>query len=380
MTTAKCVRCGNSHSMVDVIATCSNCGGSVTLCHTCKIYWSSSVCPLCGASRMEANWVIKDPSGEDNNFSQFRYVKDWVAKAEEREAERGKEGVETHRGVALPAEEVKFLRDAEDLIFKKILTDVDEKASYVVVEGGHVVKLRFYNAELRKNLPGTISQLKHLREFWFEMRKEGSLLALPDSFSDLTTLETIVLNGSAPEFPPTASFPNLKKLAILRHDCPDSVFKFTGIEELSLGGCWFKREQLENLGVFTNLKKLQLSHISIHDGSFNAIPESIKKLVNLEEIDLRGLKVGNLTNNPWPSWLVEDLPNLKVVHRDIDTLYGWDAIETALHERNPEVHLGNILDPEYASRRMNLSDMENWWSENNSDALKAGWTGITSRV
>ena len=93
------------------------------------------------------------------------YIKLWNDRKAQRDAERAKDGDAVHRGVNLSAEEVAFVRGLEDQIREPIFTVADDRSNYIVIENQHVTTLRLFNADVRKNMPATISSLKNLQEF-----------------------------------------------------------------------------------------------------------------------------------------------------------------------------------------------------------------------
>ena len=389
-TVKKCHRCGlQSSSDVNVTATCKKCDASFLLCGKCQFSWKSQKCPTCNGWISSGTWnfqvlegagkVTEDMTAYLGELSSKTYLAMWTAQKAERDAQRAADGDTAHRGVALDAGEVAFLRAAENQIREPIFTVRDDRGNYVVIKDGHVEKIRFFNADLRKNMPDTISNLTKLKEFRFEKvdRSKGNLSALPASFAECKSLETIVLRRTSTslKIDTLQSLPNLKRLSMYNTftdyaSDTKQVFELPGLEELNLGNCVLSDDLLaEKLGTMVNLKKLSLNNAK----EFEVLPESVTQLQNLEELDLTGSLVGQQFNS-WPSWL-EQLPNLKRVYRNYYQSKDWENVEPFLRERNPEMYPDVKLDPA-VQRQMSANDEKKWWEDNRSQIMKDGWTGI----
>lgn len=389
-TIKKCERCGLQSSVdVNVTATCKKCGASFLLCEKCQYSWKSQKCPACDGWLSNGTWnfqvlegagkVTPDMTSYLGELSPKTYLQLWTAQKEQRESQRAADGDAAHRGIALDASEVKFLRTAEDLIREPIFTVRDDRANYVVIKDGHVEKLRFLNADLRKNLPESISNLKKLKEFRFEKvdAKKGRLQSLPESFAECTSLETVVLRraSSSIKIHTLQALPKLKQLSMYNTyteyaSDTKQVFDLTGLEELNLGNNVLSNSILaENLGNMVNLKKLNLRSTK----EWDILPESMVQLQNLEELDLVFTKIGERFNS-WPEWLIK-IPSLKKIYRGYFQSKDWEVIEPFLRERNPEMYPDLKLDPVEA-KQMSANDERAWWEKNFSQIWKDCWTGI----
>jgi hypothetical protein len=386
----KCHRCGlQSSADVNVTAICKKCGASFLLCGKCQYSWKSQKCPSCDGWISSGTWdfqviegagkVTEDMTSYLGELSPKTYLQLWTAQKEQRDTQRAADGDAAHRGIALDAGEVEFLRAAEDLIREPIFTVRDDRGNYVVIKDGHVEKLRFFNADIRKNLPETISNLTALKEFRFEKldRNKGSLQSLPESFAECTSLETVVLRrtSSSIKIPTLQSLPKLKQLSMYNsytYYASDTkqVFALTGLEELNLGNCVLSNSILEeNLGNMINLRKLNLRSTK----EWDALPESMVQLQQLEELDLVFTKIGERFNS-WPEWLMK-IPTLKKVYRGYFQSKDWELIEPALRERNPEMYPDLQLDPA-ETKQMDANEERAWWEKNYSQIWKDCWTGI----
>lgn len=386
MTMPTCTKCKIANLSVTITATCAKCKASFPLCHTCKLSWNIKTCPSCNSTPVVAKWRFLDVSGSghvtDDMLSYLdapagtSHVARWNTVKEARVAERERDGDAAHKGIPLPSGEVSFLRQMEDAMFEPIFTVADDRANYVVIEDGHVVKLRFFNADIRNNMPASISNLDHLREFRYEKNEnKGSFESFPETFASCTTIETVVLRRAFAKIDVLTRLPNLKKLAVPGKNDIGPAFGLSTLEELSISGCSVEKESLDRqLSNLSRLKKLNLSFLTHPRGSFTDLPESMKQLTALEELDVRGTEIGRPNSPPWPAWIAE-LPALVLVHKNWDQQKGWDAIVPVLRQRLPEAYPDVTLSPAEA-RRMSSSEEQKWWAERTPDIMKIGWTGI----
>lgn len=389
-TVKKCHRCGlQSSTDVNVTAICKKCGASFLLCGKCQFSWKSQKCPSCDGWISSGTWnfqvlegagkVTEDMTSYLGELSPKTYLKLWADQKEKRDAERAADGDATHRGIPLDASEVVFLRATEDIIREPIFTVRDDRGNYVIIKDGHIEKVRFLNADIRNNLPETISNLTQMKEFRFEKvdRNKGGLQALPESFAECKSLETVVLRraSSSIKIHSLQSLPNLKRLSMYNTytysaSSTKQVFDLPELEELNLSLCVLSNKILEeSLGNMVNLKKLNLRSTQ----EWDALPETMVQCQKLEELDLTFTKIGERFNS-WPEWLLK-IPTLKRVYRGYYQPKGWELIEPTLRERNPEMYPELILDPEEA-KQMNANDEKLWWEKNQSQMMKDGWTGI----
>lgn len=391
MSTVKiCQRCGlQSSADVNVTATCKKCGKSFLLCGKCQYSWKSQKCPSCDGWLSSGTWnfqvlegagkVTEDMTSYLGELSPKNYLQLWTSQKEQRETQRAADGDSAHRGIELEKSEIEFLRAVEDLIKEPIFTVRDDRANYVVIKDAHVEKIRFFNADIRKNLPDSISNLKQLKEFRFEKldNQKGSLQSLPETFAECTSLETVVLRrtSSSIKISSLQALPKLKQLSMYNsytYNASDTkqVFDLTGLEELNLGNCVLSNSILaENLGNMINLKKLNLRSTK----EWDILPESMVQLQNLEELDLVFTKIGERFNS-WPEWLVK-IPTLTKVYRGYFQSKDWELIEPILRERNPEMYPDLKLDP-IEAKQMDANTERAWWEKNFTQIWKDCWTGI----
>ncbi len=387
----KCQRCGiQSSTSVNVTATCKKCGTSFLICGNCQFSWKSQKCPSCSGWISSGTWNFQVLDGQGKvtdemtsylgNFSPKTYLKLWTDQNEARTAERAADGESAHRGIALETGEVTYLRAVEDIIKEPIYTVRDDRGNYAVIKDGHVEKIRFFNAEIRENMPETISNLTKLKEFRYEKRdrNKGSLSILPESFAQLTELEDIILRNASYRLNADIlqKMPKLKKLS-LRNTFNYSasgikpILLLTDLEELNLGGCVLDNTVIdEPIGTFVNLKKLNMSSAQ----KLETLPESMKQLENLEELDLTHAKIGQRGYSNWPAWIT-DLPKLKMIYRGYYQFNGWEPVEDALRQRNPEAFSAEKLDP-LVRRKMSADEEKQWWKDQRTQIFIDGWTGI----
>ena len=389
-TVKKCHRCGlQSSSDVNVTAMCKKCGASFLLCGKCQYSWKSQKCPSCDGWISSGTWnfqvlegagkVTEDMTSYLGELSPKTYLQLWTAQKAERDAQRATDGDSAHRGIPLDPAEVTFLRAAEDVIREPIFTVRDDRGNYVVIKDGYVEKLRFLNADIRKNMPETISNLTKMKEFRFEKvdRNKGNLQALPESFAECKSLESIVLRktSSSIKIHTLQSLPNLKNLSMYNsytYYASDTkqAFDLPGLEELNLGLCVLSNSILEEkLGNMVNLKKFNLRSTK----EWDVLPKSITQCQKLEELDLVFTKIGERFNS-WPEYLMK-IPTLKKVFRGYYQSKDWELIEPILRERNPEMYPDLKLDPVEA-KQMDANEEKSWWEKNFSQIWKDCWTGI----
>ena len=384
----KCERCGIQNSFtVNITAICKKCGKEFLICQSCKPSWKINKCPSCNEWISSGTWNFIEKKGEGSitndmlsyldSYDNKAYIKIWSARKEQRDAERIKDGDSAHRGVTLSAEEVGFIRQLENQIREPIFTIADDRSNYIVIEDGHVTKLRLFNADVRKFLPNTISNLKKLQEFRFEKldKNKGSLYKLPENIAECESLETVVLR-SASEGTVTnilGKIKNLKKLSVQNTvsesgDPLKVVLNLNSLTELNMRSCWLNDDIMaECMGNMVELRKLCLAWVK----QVNILPESLKNCIKLEEIDVTGANYG-MHLNPWPKWLVE-LSNLNLIHRGYFQFDGWEFIEAQLKERNPEAY--TYIPPD-ASENLTSNEKQSHWENGRSEILKIGWTGI----
>jgi len=387
----KCQRCGiQSSTTVNVTATCKKCGTSFLICGNCQFSWKSQKCPSCSGWMSSGTWNFQVLDGQGKvtdemtsylgNFSPKTYLKLWADQAEARTVERAKDGDSAHQGIALETGEVTFLRAVEDIIKEPIYTVRDDRGSYVVIKDGHVEKIRLFNAELRENMPETISNLTKLKEFRYEKfdRNKGNLNILPESFAQLSEVESIILRNASYNLNAEIlqKIPTLKKLSLRKtfnysEKGIKPILLLTDLEELNLGSCVINNTVFdEPICNFSNLKKLNMSFAQ----ELKILPESMKQLENLEELDLTSAKIGQRGYSDWPAWIT-DLPQLKIIYRDYYQANGWEPVEDALRERNPESYSAEKLDPS-VRRRMSADEEKKWWKDQRTQIFIDGWTGI----
>lgn len=390
----KCARCGlQSSSAVKVTAMCKKCGASYLLCEKCKPSWKIQKCPSCSAYISSGTWnfLVEEGQGKATeemssylgSYDTKAYIKNWNALEEKRLTQREEDGDTAHRGIPLPAEEVSFLREVEDLMQDPIFTVADDRGSYVVIDDGHVITLRLFNAVIKEKLPESITSLSRMKEFRYEKtdKNKGALDALPETFAECKTLETVILRRTSRslQFDLLSRLPGLKKLSVqntLTYSSKNypTIFSLTSLEELNMRSCVYEPGKLDGIGSMTALKKLNLAWLQGMGGSFSQLPETMKSMENLEELDLTGAKIGQRIYK-WPEWLV-GLPSLKLLHvNHAQTKNGYDVIYNVLVERNPEAYEMPNLDPA-EQKAMSVNQREAWWNQNRSGILKQGWTGV----
>ncbi|MHA1821312.1 MAG: hypothetical protein ACTSVC_12620 [Promethearchaeota archaeon] len=205
---------------------------------------------------------------------------------------------------------------------------------------------------------------------------------MPETFGELKGLENVILRNVSEEINTEVlkGLPNLKNLSLrntfkMSDSHLEPIFDLVQLEELNLSRTTFHWETLENIGKLVNLKKLNLAWCALSDGALTELPESMKNLKDLEELDLTGTKIGEQYGKPWPAWLME-LPKLKLIHYKFTQLSnGYGNISDELYKRNTEAYDVPETDPN-ETQSWGPTEWEQWFEENKSEILKLGWTGI----
>ncbi len=393
----KCERCGiQNDSYVRITATCKKCGQSYLICTTCKLSWKSQKCPSCSGWISSGTWNFVDMDGEGSasaemdsylsSYDKKAYIKTWNAATETREAERAQDGANKHRGTDMDPQEIVFLRTLEDMIHEPIFTVGDDRGNFVIIQGGHIVKLRLRNTDLEENFPETISSLTKLKELWVERtdRDKPTLKKLPETLSACTELEAVVLRSASRYINITllAKLPNLKRLSVqgTYPGYDDSsfadLFSLVNLEELNLSYCTVNTGKLEGVGNLTKLKKLNMNWMKAMRAAITKLPDGLQKCQKLEDLSVIGTHIGQkYPGLPWPEWMTS-LPNLKLLHfQHRQIVNGAGPILTLLYEKYEDIYDTPEVTPEM-KRQFGQGDWDNWYKKNMSDTLKAGWTGI----
>ncbi|XP_050373452.1 disease resistance protein RUN1-like [Argentina anserina] len=128
---------------------------------------------------------------------------------------------------------------------------------------------------------GNLNTLVHLN-----LRRCSKLVELPSDVSGLRKLEYLILSGSSQfkKLPNMESLVSLKELLLddtAIEILPQSIFRLTKLEKLSLNRCSVLKELPEEIGKLCSLKEF-----SLNGSALKKLPNSIGSLANLEKLSL----------------------------------------------------------------------------------------------
>ncbi|XP_047322849.1 receptor protein-tyrosine kinase CEPR1-like [Impatiens glandulifera] len=146
------------------------------------------------------------------------------------------------------------------------------------------------------DFPLSIAMLTNLEEVNFNENENFNLWELPESFSNMTKLNTIVLTT-----------------CMLRGTIPSWIGNMTSLIDLELSGNYLVRRIPAEIGSLKNLKQLELYYNQLE----GPIPEEIGNLTNLIDLDM---SVNKLTGGIPES--ISRLPNLTVLQLYNNSLTG----------------------------------------------------------